>query len=143
MVVIRLARAGAKKKPFYHVVIADSRRSRDGRYIKKVGLFDPMARGNSLRLRLDHDVIAEWVQKGAQPSERVSQLLKEYEEAGNTEIKGEAQETRIKAKHDVKAAKKAAEAAAAKAAEEAEAKKAAEAEASADTDTPAEEPAAE
>ena len=78
MVVVRLARGGAKKRPFYRVVVADSRRARNGRFIEQVGFFNPLARGKEERLRLDVQRISEWVGKGAQPSERVASLLKGY-----------------------------------------------------------------
>ena len=77
MVTIRLARSGAKKRPFYHIVVADSRRARDGRYTERVGFFNPVAKGNEERLRLDGERISNWVSKGAQTSERVAQLMKE------------------------------------------------------------------
>lgn len=77
MVTIRLARGGAKKHPFYHVVVTDSRSSRDGRYIERVGFFNPVARGNEERLNIKRERIDYWVSQGAQTSERVSKLLKE------------------------------------------------------------------
>lgn len=77
MVVIRLSRGGAKKRPFYHVVVTDSRNSRDGRFIERVGFFNPIARGQEERLRLDVDTINAWVAKGAQLSPRVETLLKQ------------------------------------------------------------------
>ena len=77
MVTIRLSRSGAKKQPYYHVVVADSRRQRDGRYIERVGFFNPVARGGDERLRLDRERIEHWVSQGAQTSERVAALLKE------------------------------------------------------------------
>jgi len=77
MVTIRLSRGGAKNRPFYHVVVTDSRNSRDGRYIERVGFFNPLARGNEQRLRLDSERIEYWRSKGAQPSERVASLIKE------------------------------------------------------------------
>lgn len=76
MVSIRLARGGSKKRPFYHVVVSDSRSPRDGRYIERVGFFNPKARGQEEALRLDSDRIDYWVSKGAQPSERVASLIK-------------------------------------------------------------------
>lgn len=81
MVTIRLSRGGAKKQPFYSVVVADSRRARDGRYIERVGFFNPVARGNQERLRLDVDKIDSWIAKGAQPSDRVASLVKEAKKA--------------------------------------------------------------
>ncbi len=77
MVTIRLARTGAKKRPFYHVVVADSRSKRDGRYIERVGFFNPVARGQEERLRLDDERIQYWFGNGAQATERVASLIKE------------------------------------------------------------------
>jgi len=77
MVTIRLARGGAKKRPFYHIVVTDSRNSRDGRYIERVGFFNPVARGNEERLNIKRERIDYWVGQGAQASERVGKLLKE------------------------------------------------------------------
>ncbi len=81
MVTIRLARGGAKKSPFYQIVVTDSRSARDGRFIEKVGYFNPMARGNEARLEIKSDRIEHWVGQGAQTSERVSSLLKEFKKA--------------------------------------------------------------
>ncbi len=78
MVTIRLARTGAKKRPFYHIVVADSRRSRDGRYVERVGFFNPIAVGGEERLRIDRERVDYWVSHGAQPSDRVSKLLKDH-----------------------------------------------------------------
>lgn len=77
MVTIRLSRGGAKKRPFYHVVVADSRSRRDGRYIERIGFFNPIARGQEERLRLDHARIEHWVGHGAQTTSRVACLIKE------------------------------------------------------------------
>ncbi len=77
MVTIRLARGGSKKRPFYHINATDSRKSRDGRYIERLGFFNPVARGQEERLRIDTDRVSHWVSQGAQVSDRVSQLLKE------------------------------------------------------------------
>lgn len=78
MVTIRLARGGAKKTPFYYVVVADSRVARDGRFIERLGFFNPVARGqeaeNPLRLNLER--VDHWLEQGARPSERVSHLIK-------------------------------------------------------------------
>lgn len=76
MVVIRLARAGAKKRPFYQVVVADSRRNHNGKFIERVGFFNPIARGQEEKVRLDSDRIEYWISKGAQPSDRVQFLIK-------------------------------------------------------------------
>lgn len=85
MVTIRLARGGAKKKPFYHVTVADSRRARDGRFIERIGFYNPMAKGQEERLRLDLDRIAYWQSQGAQLSPRVSRLAKDAAAAVSTE----------------------------------------------------------
>ncbi|MGB3273047.1 MAG: 30S ribosomal protein S16 [Xanthobacteraceae bacterium] len=75
-VVIRLSRAGTKKRPFYHVVVADSRYPRDGRFIERLGYFNPLLpKDNETRLKLDLDKIKAWLAKGAQPSDRVSRFL--------------------------------------------------------------------
>jgi small subunit ribosomal protein S16 len=77
MVTIRLARGGAKKRPFYHVVVADSRSKRDGSYIERVGFFNPIAHGKEERLRLNNERIQYWFNNGAQATDRVSSLIKE------------------------------------------------------------------
>ncbi|MDC9729638.1 MAG: 30S ribosomal protein S16 [Methyloprofundus sp.] len=77
MVVIRLARGGQKNRPFYHVVVTDSRNSRDGRYIERLGFFNPLASGSEEKLRLDAERIEHWRGLGAQPSERVAKLIKD------------------------------------------------------------------
>jgi len=77
MVTIRLARGGAKKRPFYHVVVTDSRSKRDGSYIERVGFFNPIARGKEERLRLNGERIQYWFGNGAQATGRVSTLIKE------------------------------------------------------------------
>ena len=75
MVVIRLARGGAKKRPFYNIVVADSRERRDGRFIERVGFYNPMASGAEQPLRVALDRVTHWVSVGAQPSPTVSRLL--------------------------------------------------------------------
>lgn len=77
MVTIRLSRGGSKKRPFYHLTVTDSRNPRDGRYIERVGFFNPIARGQEERLRVDNDRVKYWIERGAQTSVRVSSLLKE------------------------------------------------------------------
>ena len=77
MVIIRLARSGAKKNPYYFITVADERRPRDGAFIERLGFFNPTANGQEERLRIDLEKIDEWVSKGAQLSERVSALIKE------------------------------------------------------------------
>ena len=81
MVKIRLSRGGAKKKPFYHVIVADSRKSRDGRNIERVGFFNPVARGQEERLRLDLERIEYWTGVGAQVTDRVKALVSEARKA--------------------------------------------------------------
>lgn len=81
MVVIRLSRGGAKKRPFYHFVVTDSRKPRDGRYIEDIGFFNPIATGKEVRLRLDRERLNYWVSTGAQLSERVQTLLKQADAA--------------------------------------------------------------
>ena len=78
MVVIRLSRAGAKKRPFYHIVVTDSRRRRDGNYIESIGYFNPVARGQEIRLHLEMDKLTHWQSVGAQLSDRVLSLTKEF-----------------------------------------------------------------
>lgn len=77
MVVIRLARTGSKKRPFYHLSVADQRFPRDGRFIERVGFFNPVARGKEESLRIDLERVEYWMSKGAQPSDRVSKLIKD------------------------------------------------------------------
>jgi small subunit ribosomal protein S16 len=77
MVTIRLARGGAKKRPFYHVVVTDSRNKRDGRYIERLGFFNPIARGQEERIRLNDERVQYWMGQGAQPSDRVASLIRE------------------------------------------------------------------
>lgn len=77
MVTVRLARGGSKKRPFYHIVVADSRRARNGRFIERIGFFNPIARGQEQRLRLESDRLEHWVGLGAQVSDRVRSLAKE------------------------------------------------------------------
>ncbi|NOT11430.1 MAG: 30S ribosomal protein S16 [Methylococcaceae bacterium] len=81
MVTIRLSRGGAKNRPFYHVVVTDSRNGRDGKYIERLGFFNPIARGNEERLRLDSERVAYWQSTGAQPSDRVAKLIKDAKKA--------------------------------------------------------------
>ena len=77
MVIIRLARGGAKKSPFYSVVVADSRNRRDGRFIERVGFYNPLAAEGTEGLRLNGERIAYWRGKGAQLSETVARLVKQ------------------------------------------------------------------
>ena len=76
MLTLRMTRHGAKKRPFYHIVVADSRSPRDGRYIEKVGTYNPMlARESDKRITLVEERIKHWIKQGAQPSERVARFL--------------------------------------------------------------------
>lgn len=77
MVVIRLARGGAKKRPFYQIIVTDSRNPRDGRFIERIGFFNPTAKGQAEKVRLNTDRFAYWVANGAQPSDRVASLAKQ------------------------------------------------------------------
>jgi small subunit ribosomal protein S16 len=77
MVTIRLSRGGAKNRPFYQIVVTDSRSGRDGRYIERIGFFNPLARGNEEKLRLDSERVEYWKANGAQPSDRVAKLIKD------------------------------------------------------------------
>jgi small subunit ribosomal protein S16 len=81
MVTIRLARGGSKKRPFYHLTVTDSRKSRDGRFIERVGFFNPIARGQEERLRVDQERVDYWVGQGAQVSDRVAKLVKDAKAA--------------------------------------------------------------
>jgi len=76
MVVIRLSRGGAKKRPFYHIVVANKERSRDGRFIERLGHYNPLASGKEVGLKLDVERAQHWISKGAQPSDRVKHLIK-------------------------------------------------------------------
>ncbi|MGL5743182.1 MAG: 30S ribosomal protein S16 [Legionella sp.] len=82
MVVIRLSRGGAKKRPFYHMVVTDSRKRRDGSYIERIGYFNPVARGQEVRLHIDEEKLSYWQKVGAQLSDRVSALIKEHNKKG-------------------------------------------------------------
>ena len=77
MVTIRLTRGGAKKHPFYQIVIADIRSPRDGRYIERIGFSNPTAKGGEVPLRVDRERAEHWLKNGAQPTDRVRQLLKQ------------------------------------------------------------------
>lgn len=81
MVTIRLQRGGAKKRPFYQMVVTDSRNARDGRFIENVGFFNPVARGQEEKLRVDLGRVEHWVGQGAQLSDRVSKLVKDANKA--------------------------------------------------------------
>ena len=155
---IRLARGGAKKRPYYRIVVADSRMPRDGRFIEKIGAYNPMLpKDHEQRVVLDVEKASEWIKKGAKPTDRVARFLKDagaYEWApGNNPKKGEPGEKakeRAEERAEKEAAKKAAEeeaaaeaAAAETAAEEAPAEEAAAEEPAAEAEAPAEEEAKE
>ena len=129
---IRLARAGSKKRPYYHVVVADVRSPRDGRFIEQIGSWNPMLPKDGERVKLDEERIKHWLANGALPTDRVARFL---DEAGIA--KRDARSNPTKAQPGKKAQERVA---AAKQAEEAAAAKAAEAEAAA---APAEEAASE
>lgn len=78
MVVIRLSRGGAKKRPFYHIVVTDRRRRRDGNYITRIGYFNPVACGGEVRLFIETEQLQYWQGVGAQLSDRVAALVKEH-----------------------------------------------------------------
>ena len=78
MVTIRLSRAGVKNRPFYHIVVTDSRKKRDGRSIERLGFFDPIAAANEQKLNIDTARMKYWISNGARPSDRVAKLLKDY-----------------------------------------------------------------
>ena len=77
MVVIRLSRGGSKHRPFYNVVVADARNRRDGRFIERVGFYNPVANEKQERVRLNNDRLNHWVSQGAQLSDAVAKLVKE------------------------------------------------------------------
>lgn len=91
MVTIRLARTGAKKRPFYHVVVCDSRSPRDGRHIERLGYFNPIAKGQEVRLQLEEQRVQYWLSQGAQTSARVAALLKQAKKSSvEPAVSGEA-----------------------------------------------------
>jgi small subunit ribosomal protein S16 len=131
MLVIRLARAGTKKRPFYHIVLADSRSPRDGRFIERLGYFNPlMPKDKTERLKLDLDKVKEWMKKGAQPSDRVTRFLDaagimKREKHNNPTKAVPRKERKVLAEEATKAKEEAAGAAKAKAQEKAAADQAA------------------
>ena len=132
---IRLARGGSKKRPFYRVVVADSRSPRDGRFIEKIGNYDPrLPKDSESRVNIDAEKAAAWIAKGAQPTDRVARFLSQIEVDGTPVYKWEASSNPKKGEPGTKAKERAEEKK-----EKEEARKAAEAEAAA----PAEEVPAE
>ena len=130
MVIIRLARSGAKKNPYYNITVADERKPRDGAFIERLGFFNPSAKGQEERLRVDLEKVDLWISKGAQMSDRVSSLVKEAKlspeeleaklavKKAKQDSKKEAIANKLAEEAAAKAAEVAAEEAAAKAAEE-------------------------
>jgi len=78
MIIIRLSRTGNKKKPFYHIVLADKKSPRDGRYVERLGFFNPIASGNALEMRLNLERIEYWIMNGAKLSTKMHYLIKKY-----------------------------------------------------------------
>lgn len=110
MVVIRLARGGSKKNPFYHIVVADKRKPRDGRFIERVGYYNPMARGQDIRLQLEKERVDYWLNHGAKASERVTHLIKKLTKAPEAAQKAGLRKGEVKktqAEQSAKAQKKA------------------------------------
>ena len=89
MLTIRLARAGAKKRPFFHITVADSRKPRDGRFVERVGYFNPISSGKEARLEINQERIDYWLSQGAQVSDRVLTLIKEKNETPEEKAKRE------------------------------------------------------
>jgi len=148
MLTIRLARSGAKKRPFYHISVADSRMPRDGRFVERIGYFNPIASGQEVRLEIDLERVDYWIGQGAQPSDRVLNLLKQNKETPEqTEKRLAAKEQKRQKKLAKKLAEKEPVVEEAAAAEEAPAEEAPAEEAPAEEavaeEAPAEEAAAE
>ncbi len=85
MVIIRLSRGGSKKRPFYHITVADHHRARDGRFIERIGFFNPIASGGEEHARIDLERFDYWVGQGAQVSDRVKKINKKYRKAASQE----------------------------------------------------------
>ena len=154
MVTIRLSRAGAKKRPYYHITVTDSRKPRDGRFIERVGFFNPIAQGKDIRLSIDHERVDYWVGTGATLSERVESLIKESKLSPEEILKVEEKKEQLRLKKLAKkkenkeapieeAAEAPAEEAPVEEAAEAPAEEAAEAPAEEAAEAPAEEAPAE
>jgi small subunit ribosomal protein S16 len=109
MVKIRLSRAGANKRPFYHLVVTDSRNKRDGRYIERLGFYNPFGKEKEEDIRVDLDRVQFWVERGAQISDRVKKLLKliKISKEDREKIKNLKQEKRKLKKHEAKLANQA------------------------------------
>ena len=125
MVVVRLAKSGAKKNPYYFITVADSRKPRDGAFIERLGFFNPSAKGSEERMRFNIDRLDHWISQGAQLSDKVKELAKD------ARLSPDELQAKLDAKKDKRTQKK----------ETLKAKKLAEIEAKAEEETPAEEEA--
>ena len=144
MLTIRLARAGAKKRPFFHITVADSRKPRDGRFVERVGYFNPISSGKEVRLEINQERIDYWLSQGAQVSDRVLTLIKEKSETPEEKAKREqTKEKRRLRKVAKRVAAKPAEEPVEAAAEEPEESPVEEPVEAAAEESPAEEPAAD
>ena len=137
MVVVRLAKSGAKKNPYYFITVADSRKPRDGAFIERLGFFNPSAKGSEERMRFNVERLDHWISQGAQLSDKVSELAKD------ARLSSDELQAKLDAKIDKRAQKKEAIKAQKIAELEAKAKEAAEEEAKAEAEAPAEEAPAE
>ena len=104
MLTIRLARAGAKKRPFFHITVADSRKPRDGRFIERVGFFNPISKGKEVRLEIDQERLDYWLSQGANISDRVKTLIKENNETPEEKEKREGKKEKRRLRKLVKRA---------------------------------------
>ncbi len=125
--VIRLARGGAKKRPFYRVVVADKRAPRDGEFIERLGTFDPLLPKDAKRLTINEERAKHWISVGAQPSDRVTKLFADINLVAKPDFAGKPVKTRKKADKQTRAEKRVVAAAEAKAQAEADAQAAKEA----------------
>ena len=137
MVVVRLAKSGAKKNPYYFITVADSRKPRDGAFIERLGFFNPSAKGSEERMRFNVERLDHWISQGAQLSDKVSELAKD------ARLSSDELQAKLDAKIDKRAQKKEAIKAQKIAELEAKAKEAAEEETKAEAEAPAEEAPAE
>ena len=136
MLTIRLARTGAKKRPFFHITVADSRKPRDGRFIERVGYFNPISKGKEVRIEINQDRIDYWLSQGANISDRVLTLIKESNETPEEKEKRVANKEKRRLRKLAKRAEAKTSDEPAKAVQEGE-------EVSAEEETPAEEAPAE
>ena len=104
MLTIRLARSGSKKRPFFHITIADSRRARDGKFIERVGYFNPISKGKEVRLEINKERVDYWIDQGAQLSDRVESLIKEFNETDEEKKKRELKKEKRKVRKALKRA---------------------------------------